>query len=158
MYERILVPLDGSTVGEAALPCVEELVTKLTPKVEVEVILLQVLTSLTHYVIAGEASVQVPYTDREVEQIKRRSRTYLNKIAGELKNRGITVKTKVTTGRPVEGIIRAAEETKSDMIAMSTHGRSGLSRLTFGSITDKVLRAGTIPVLVVRAPKDTGNT
>jgi len=158
MYERILVPLDGSAVGEAALPCVEELVTKLTPKVKVEVILLQVLTSLTHYVIAGEASVQVPYTDREVEQIKRKSRAYLNKIADELKNRGITVKTKVTTGRAVEGIIRIAEETRSDLIAMSTHGRSGLSRLTFGSITDKVLRAGTIPVLVARAPKDTGNT
>jgi len=158
MYERILVPLDGSAVGEAALPCVEELVTKLTPKVKVEVILLQVLTSLTHYVIAGEASVQVPYTDREVEQIKRKSRAYLNKIADELKNRGITVKTKVTTGRAVEGIIRIAEETRSDLIAMSTHGRSGLSRLTFGSITDKVLRAGTVPVLVVRAPKDTGNT
>lgn len=158
MYERILVPLDGSTVGEAALPYVEELVTKLTPKGEIEVILLQVLTSLTHYVIAGEASVQVPYTDREVERIKRRSRAYLNKVADELKNRGVTVKTKVTTGRAVEEIIRVTEETKSDMIAMSTHGRSGLSRLTFGSITDKVLRTGTVPVLVARAPKDTGNT
>lgn len=158
MHERILVPLDGSAVGEAALPSVEKLVTKLTPKVEVEVILLQVLTSLTHYVIAGEASVKVPYTDREVERIKRRSRTYLSKIGDELKKRGVTVKTKVTTGRAAEEIIRVAEETRSDMIAMSTHGRSGLSRLTFGSITDKVLRTGTIPVLVVRAPKDTGNT
>ena len=158
MHERILVPLDGSAIGEAALPSVEELVTKLTPKVEVEVILLQVLTSLTHYVIAGEASVKVPYTDREVERIKRRSRTYLNKIADELKKRGVTVKTKVATGRAAEEIIRVAEETRSDMVAMSTHGRSGLSRLTFGSITDKVLRTGAVPVLVVSAPRDTENT
>ncbi len=158
MYERILVPLDGSKVGEAALPSVEELVAKLAPQVKVEVILLQVISSLTHYVIAGEASVQVPYNEREVEQIKKRARGYLNKISESLKSKGATVKTKVTTGRATGEIIRVAEETRADLIAMSTHGRSGLSRLTFGSITDKVLRTGTTPVLVIRSPKDTENT
>ncbi len=158
MYERILVPLDGSEVGEAALPKVEELVTRLTPKDKIEVILLQVISSLTHYVIAGEASVQVPYSEKEVEQIKRKARAYLNKSGEGMKSKGITVKTKVTTGRAAEEIIRVADETKADLIAMSTHGRSGLSRLTFGSITDKVLRTGHVPVLVVRAPKETRNT
>ncbi len=53
--------------------------------------------------------------------------------------------------------MKAADELKVDLVAMSTHGRSGLSRLTFGSITAKVLRATSVPVLVVRAPKETEN-
>ncbi|MFC1931127.1 universal stress protein [Chloroflexota bacterium] len=155
MYERILVPLDGSTVGEAALPCVEELVSKLAPKVKTEVILLQVLTSLTHYVIAGEASVQIPYTDKETAHIKKRAKNYLDKVGEGLRSKGAIVKTKVVTGKAADEILNVADKTKADLIAISTHGRSGLSRLTFGSITSKVLRGGNVPVLVVRAPKDT---
>jgi nucleotide-binding universal stress UspA family protein len=147
MFERILVPLDGSKVGEAALDHVENLISKIAPDVKTEVVLFQVLTSLAHYVIAGEASVQVPYTDKE----------YLNKAGECLKNKGINVKTKVASGKAGEEIVKAADELKADLIAMSTHGRSGLSRLTFGSITDKVLRTANVPVLVVRAPKGTEN-
>jgi len=158
MYERILVPLDGSKVGEAALAHVEKLVSKMAPKVKTEVILFQVISSLTHYVIAGEASVQVPYSEKEIEQIKKKAKNYLDKAGESLRSKGVTVKTKVATGKAAKEIVKAADEIKVDLIAMSTHGRSGLSRLTFGSITDKVLRAGTVPVLVVRAPKDTTNT
>jgi len=61
-------------------------------------------------------------------------------------------------GKAEEEIVKAAAELKADLIAMSTHGRSGLSRLTFGSITDKILRTASVPVLVVRAPKDTENS
>jgi len=157
MIERILVPLDGSKVGEAALPYVEELVLKLKPEAKTEVILLQVISSLTHYIIAGEASVQVPYNEKELEQIKKRARKYLNTAGESLKNKGFAVKVKIATGKTAKEIIKAADESRADLIAMSTHGRSGLSRLTFGSVTDKVLRTGTVPVLVVRASKDTEN-
>ncbi|HEY82539.1 MAG TPA: universal stress protein [Dehalococcoidia bacterium] len=158
MFERILVPLDGSKVGEAALEHVEKLVAKMAPGMQVEVILFQVITSLAHYVIAGEASVQVPYTEEEIEQIKKKAREYLNQAGERLKSKGVKVKTKVATGKAAEEIIKAADEFKADLIAMSTHGRSGLSRLTFGSVTDKVLRTGNVPVLVVRAPKETAET
>lgn len=154
MYEKILVPLDGSKVGEAALPYVEELVSKMAPKVKVEVTLLQVISSLTHYVIAGEASVQVPYNEREIEQIKEKSRDYLDKTGECLRSKGVVVKIKVATGNSAEEIIKFAEETKTDLVAMSTHGRSGLSRWAFGSVTDKVLRAGNLPILVIKAPKE----
>ncbi|MFC1915461.1 universal stress protein [Chloroflexota bacterium] len=157
MYERILVPLDGSKVGESALVHVEELVSKMAPKVKTEVILFQVISSLTHYVIAGEASTQVPYTEKELGQIKERAKGYLNKAGEGLRSKGAIVKTKVATGKATEEIVKAADEVKASLIAMSTHGRSGLSRLTFGSITDKVLRTGTVPILVVRAPKETEN-
>lgn len=158
MYRRLLVPLDGSGVGEAALKHVEELIPQLTSEVvKYEVTLLQVITSLSHYVIAGEASVHVPYTEKEIEQIKMKAEEYLEKTAENLRSKGINVRTMVTTGKPADEIIRVAEETKTDLIAMSTHGRSGLSRLTFGSITDKVLRTGNKPMLVVRAPKEIEN-
>lgn len=158
MFERILVPLDGSKVGEAALEHVENIIAKMAPNVKTEVILFQVLTSLSHYVIAGEASVQVPYTDKEIEYITRKAREYLNQTGECLKSKGVSIKTKVATGKADEEIVKAADELKADLIAMSTHGRSGLSRLTFGSITAKVLRSANIPVLVVRAPKETEDT
>ena len=157
MYERILVPLDGSKTGEAALIHVEELVSKMIPTVKTEVILLQVISSLTHYVVAGEATAQVPYTEKEIDHIKNKTREYLHKAGEGLKSKGARVKTKVATGKAADEIIKAADEIKADLIAMSTHGRAGLSRLTFGSVTDKVLRGANIPVLVVRAPKDTIN-
>ena len=79
MYEKILVPLDGSKLGEAALPYIEDLVSKLTPEPKVEVILFQVVSSLTHFIVAGEAGVQVPYTEQEMEQIRQRALSYLEK-------------------------------------------------------------------------------
>ncbi|MGB2814920.1 MAG: universal stress protein [Dehalococcoidales bacterium] len=158
MFERIMVPLDGSKVGEAALEHVERIIAKIAPNVKIEVILLQVLTSLTHYVIAGEASVQVPYTDKEIDYITRKAKVYLSTTGECLKSKGVSIKTKVVTGKADEEIVKTADELKVDLIAMSTHGRSGLSRLTFGSITAKVLRSANIPVLVIRAPKETENT
>lgn len=154
MEEKILVPLDGSKVGEAALPYVVELVSKLSPEVKIEITLLQVASALTHYVVAGEAVAPVPYTEKEVEQIKGKAMDYLNKAGEVLKSRGVTVNSRVEVGNAAEEIIRAADEVNADIIAMSTHGRSGLSRWAFGSVTDKVLRGGNKPVLVVRVPKE----
>jgi len=154
MYERILVPLDGSRVGETALPYVEELVAKLTPNHKVEVTLFQAISSLAYYVVAGEASVPVPYTERELKPIKQRARNYLNRIGESLRRKGAVVKTKIGTGKAAEEIIKAAEEINADLVAMSTHGRSGLSRWALGSVTDKVLRAGKVPLLIIRAPKE----
>ena len=158
MYERILVPLDGSKVGEAALPYVEELVSKLSPEVKVEVTLLQVVSSLAHYVVAGEASARIPYTEKEVEQIKKKAINYLKKAGEGLRSKGTMVKIKVGTGSAAEEIIKTADEIHADLIAMSTHGRSGLSRWAFGSVTDRVLRAGNKPVLMVRAPREAAQT
>ena len=158
MSEKILLPLDGSKVGEAALPYVEELVSKLSPKVKVEVTLLQVVSLLHHYVIAGEAGVQIPYTEKEMEEIKKKAEDYLNKAGEGLRSKKTIVKVRVETGSAAEEIIKAADEINVDLIAMSTHGRSGISRWAFGSVTDRVLRGGHKPVLVVRAPKEATQT
>jgi len=158
MEERILVPLDGSKVGEAALLHVEELVSKLSPEVKVEVTLFQVVSSPTHYVVAGEAVIQlpytVPYTEQEREQIKEKAMDYLNKAGEGLGSKGAIVKIKVAVGKAAEEIIKTADEINADLVVMSTHGRSSLSRWAFGSVTDAVLRRGHKPVLVVRIPKE----
>jgi len=153
MAERILIPLDGSNVGEAALSYVKELVSKLSPQAKVEITLLQVVSPLTHYVFAGEAMAPTPYTDQEIEQNKKQAMGYLKKAGKGLRSQGVTVKTKVVIGSAAEEIISVADEINADLIAMSTHGRSGISRWAFGSITGRVLRGGHKPVLVVRAPK-----
>ena len=157
MYEKILIPLDGSRVGEAALSVIEELISKFSPELKVEVILLRVITSLTHWVVAGEASAPVSYTERELDFIQQSDLDYLEKTGAALRNKGVTVVTRVSTGNAAEEILKAADEIGADMIAMSTHGRSGFSRLAFGSVTSKILRAASIPVLTVRAPSDTVN-
>jgi len=153
MYERVLVPLDGSKVAESVLAHVEELVSKLAPGLKVEVTLFQVL-SRTHYVVAGEASASVRYTEMEMEQIKKQAMDYLDKTGESLRSKGAIVECKVGVGRAAEEIIKAADEIDADVVAMSTHGRSGFSRWAFGSVTDRVLRGGNKPILMVRAPRE----
>ncbi|MFC2067957.1 universal stress protein [Chloroflexota bacterium] len=155
MHERILMPLDGSKMGEAALPYIEKLISKLSPEIKAEVTLLQVVSLLTHYIIAGEASAPLPYTDRELKLIKTKAMDYLNKAKGTIRNKGIKVKIKVGTGKASDEIIKIANEIKADLIAMSTHGRSGFSRWAFGSVTDRVLQGADVPVLIVRVREGT---
>ena len=157
MFEKVLVPLDGSKVGEAALPVVEQLVNKLAPKTQVEVVLFGVITLLRHWVVVGEASAPVQYTEEELTLIRNRVSTYLEQTGEAMKQRGVTIKTMVATGNASDEILKASGEINADLIAMSTHGRSGLRRLAFGSITDKVIRGSKIPVLLVRAAEGTMN-
>lgn len=151
MYERILVPLDGSKVGEAALPSVEHLALKLAPGNGVEITLLQVISDLTFDFLTEDDAAQLPYNQTDLTQIKGLAQKYLGKIAEGLRDKGIKVQVRVTEGHAAEEIIKAAQEINADLIAMSTHGRSGLGRWAMGSITDKVLHESKIPVLTVRA-------
>jgi nucleotide-binding universal stress UspA family protein len=157
MLERVLIPLDGSKVGEAALVAIEGRMERWSPDLKVEVTLLGVITSLTHWVVVGEASAPIAYTEEELDAIKQRVTDYLNKAGETLRSRGATVIARVDTGNAAEEILRVADEIKVDLIAMSTHGRSGLRRLAFGSVTDKVLRGANVPVLMVRAAVGTVN-
>ena len=158
MYEKILIPLDGSKIGEAALPYVEELVSKLSPRVKVELTLLQVVSFLTRYAVAGEAATPIFYTEKEMEQIQQEARDYLNRVGEGIRSKRVSVEIRVGIGSAADEIIKAADEINVDLIAMSTHGRSGISRWAFGSVTDRVLRGGHKPVLVVRVPKKAAQT
>ena len=158
MAAKILIPLDGSEIGETALPYIEGLMSKLSPRVKLEFTLLQVVSLLTRYVAAGELMTPISYTEKEMAQIQRQARSYLNKVGKGIRSEKVSVEIRVEVGSAAEEIIKAADEINVDLIAMSTHGRHGISRWAFGSVTDKVLRGGHKPVLVVRAPKKAAQT
>jgi len=154
MKEKILVPLDGSLVGESALPYVEDLVSKLSPGVQTEVILLQVLSPVVPQKLAGAEVPNIVYTEKQAEENKKNALDYLTRTGEALKSKGVTVTVEVAVGDASEEIVKAAEKINANLIAMSTHGRSGLSRWAYGSITDKVLRhEAKIPITVIRALK-----
>ena len=159
MSERILVPLDGSKVGETALRYVEELVFGLAPGKKVEVTLFQVVPLLRREVSAGDGGFSIPYTEEEMEPIKQKAMDYLDKAGEALRSKGATVKCAVRVAEggvgAAEEIIKAEGEVNADLVAMSTHGRHGISRWAFGSVTDKVLQGGNVPVLMVRVKKGT---
>mgnify|MGYP001042932079 CR=1 FL=1 len=153
MYETIVVPLDGSKLGEAALPYVQELVSALCPGRKVEVILLRVISELTHYAVATGEAVAIPYTEQELKPIKEEATKYLNKVGQGLESKGAKVRTVVATGDAAQEIVRIAEENKASLIAMSTHGRSGIAHVVIGSVAEKVMRRTDVPVLMIRGLK-----
>lgn len=154
MRERVIVPLDGSQLGEAALPYVRDLFSKLTPEVEREIVLLHVVDPVAPMVYgwSGAAGFQdVGAAERETEQNRQEALKYLEGVKEGLVDKGLTVTVQAPVGQVPDEIVRVAEEMDADLIAMSTHGRSGLTRWAFGSVTDRVLRSeGKIPVLTVR--------
>ena len=98
MFKHVLVPLDGSNVGEAALPVVDQLCNKLASRMKVEITLLGVITQLRHWVVAEGASAPVSYSEDELNLIKQRFMKYLNTTAQSLMCRGVTVNSIVRTG------------------------------------------------------------
>ncbi|WP_136808238.1 universal stress protein [Desulfosediminicola flagellatus] len=154
MSERILIPLDGSKLGESALSYVEGLISRMAPGEKVTITLLHVITEVIHdlNLQGGGEVVSIPYTEDELTKMKDGATDYLNKVSDGLRNEKLTVICKVSVStNPADEIIKTEEEVNADLVAMSTHGRGGISRFAFGSIADKVMRGGTTPVLMVRA-------
>jgi nucleotide-binding universal stress UspA family protein len=156
MPKKILIPLDGSKLGESALHYVEDLIFTLSAEQNIEVTLIQVIAPFTRYIHSSNgASVPMVLKEEEMEPVKKEALDYLNQAGERLRNRGVTVKCKIIVGdmsaSSAEEIIRAEEYFNSDLVAMSTHGRRGVSKWVLGSVTEKVLHAGKVPILVVRS-------
>jgi nucleotide-binding universal stress UspA family protein len=142
MYQKILAPLDGSELAERALEHIK-IVTKgcRAPKV----VLLQVIPWPAHpaHTLSDEL------IRSESEKAEAGAKDYLAKVADSLKGDGIAVETVIVRGGPAEEILDYAKKNKVDLIVMSTHGRSGVSRWVFGSVAERVLRHSASPVLMV---------
>ncbi|MFC1957623.1 universal stress protein [Chloroflexota bacterium] len=146
ILNKALVPLDGSEEAEAVIPYIEELASKL----KAEVILLQVM-STNYQAIAEEEYGYVIYTDKQIESDKAFAKDYLEKVSARLKQKGVAVKSEVRFGVAAEEIIKLADEIYADVVAMSTHGRSGVGRWFFSSVADRILHEGHSPLLLVRS-------
>jgi nucleotide-binding universal stress UspA family protein len=142
--QRILVPLDGSKLAEQVLPVVSPIARAL----EAEMTLFQVISSYAIGSFSGEWYSPLKSTFETAEQ---HAKAYLERKASRLKELGIETSTAVWTGSVAQLIVRYAEVNHTDLIAMCTHGRTGLARWAMGSVADRVLRAAGIPILLVRA-------
>jgi nucleotide-binding universal stress UspA family protein len=146
MYTRIVVPLDGSPEAEGILPFVLGIAVPLG----LVVVLLRVVEWRRPPAI--ERGSYAPSED--VEASMDGAAAYLGEIADRLRARGVEVQTRVRTGDPVQEIAAGVAATRADAIAMTTHGRSGLGRLLFGSVAEAVLRRADVPVLLMRLADD----
>lgn len=144
MYERVLVPLDGSEVAEAIVPFIEQVAGPL----EAEVVLLRVVEPMSPAEAMASVDVGAPGALAAREDNARR---YLSELERRLSNKGLRLRTRVAFGSPAEEILAAAKATGADLVAMATHGRSGLGRVLFGSVAEAVLQTSVVPVLVIRS-------
>jgi nucleotide-binding universal stress UspA family protein len=144
MYHVILVPLDGSKRAEAILPHVEELARRY----EARVVFLGVVEPVV-VADAGWADLQLSQQiyDEQVGQTE----AYLGGLKGEFREKGIRAQVRVGHGSPVDAIIAAAEAETADLVAMASHGRTGLARAFYGSVAAGVLNRVDRPLLMVRS-------
>ena len=153
MYDRILVPLDGSDVSESMLPHAIELARRCGSSV----VLLEVVESLGQAMAVmapTEPSLVTPEATEAiiegVEAEEASARTYLAGVAEKFRAAGASVETLVVSGSPGIEIARVAEERGADVIAICSHGRGGLGRALLGSVADYLIHHVKIPVLVLR--------
>jgi nucleotide-binding universal stress UspA family protein len=146
MYTKMLIPLDGSKTAEQVLPFARTLAVTL--KVPVELLDVIDISAMSLHIASDKAR----YLDTLIAEGERVSREYLNDIAAGLA--GVKVTCAVSRGKPSDAIIESAAAEKGTLIAMATHGRSGLNRWMLGSVAEKVLRGSDNPLFLVRAHEE----
>jgi len=148
LLNRILLPLDGSEAGEAAVGYVGELMSRL----ESEVTLFGVISSGQHIRSVGGLDY-ISYPPEQMEMFKKEAQEYLDGVYRRLKRRKGTVKVTINVGAGDVGqeILKFAEEKRFSLVAISSHGHSGIEKWVFGSIANKVVLNSKAPVLVVKA-------
>ncbi len=140
--QRILVPLDGSELSLSVLPYVEDIARA----VGASLVLFTAVVPLQPY--GGADPTAFPIS--RIDDLIQHAQSSLEKVGKEIESRGLSVHSIAAFGFPADEIIRSAEATKADLIAMATHGRSGLNRWVMGSIADAVLRRSMLPCLMIR--------
>jgi nucleotide-binding universal stress UspA family protein len=146
---HILIPLDGSPLAEQAIP----LALKVGRLTRAHYTLVQVVEPVFRNFLLGGPEPPVDM-DAEAAAWKRASE-YLDAVAVKLRDQGLTIWTEARVGSPAAAILESAAMNGADLIAMTTHGRSGVARLLVGSVADKLLRGATVPLLIAR-PQPTG--
>jgi nucleotide-binding universal stress UspA family protein len=143
---EILAPLDGSDIGEAALPYAEILAINSRASIK----LLQVITppgTVEASLLGG------PDWRKFIKSMHDAGENYLKSVAEKLVSKRVKATYEVVSGDPADKIVEYAEDKTISLLAMSTHGRTGLARWVLGSVADKVLHSARIPILLVRSPK-----
>jgi nucleotide-binding universal stress UspA family protein len=166
VFKKILVPCDGSELAqESVFPHVEELAEAM----DAEIIILRVVSApagrsgTAFRADAAEMPISLPvtpedariarhpiYKDQEIASAEAEARHSVSRAVAMLHEKGIRARSAVLLGHPAEEIIEYATGQNIDLIVMCSHGRSGVGRWVFGSVTEKVLRGSQTPILVIR--------
>ena len=156
MFEKILVPLDGSTYSARAIPYA----IAMAEKFDSEIILLQVVrpvsplapTSPTGTLIASPATNKLLVQQAAEEQTQNIDgvRCYLEYQANLIRGQQLKVSYKIVVGDPAEAIIEFCQKEAISLVIMTTTGKSGLKRALLGSVTDRVIREPGFPVFAIR--------
>ena len=143
MYKKMLVPLDGSSLPECVLAHVRAIGAGCGIP---QVVLLTVVEPLPNRVSAevGE-SLMIDIEKKAQEDAK----DYLAKLAEALRKDGVAAETAIVSGKPDHELLDYVKENQIDLVIMSTHGRTGISRWVLGSVADRVLHHCPVPVLLV---------
>lgn len=145
MYRTILVPLDGSKRAERILPYVEEIAAAR----EATVVFVQVIEPSNLVVGPYDSTL---YYDKDIAaRVENEARLYLTTLVGELREKGIAARFVVEYGPTVSTILDVAERENADLIAMASHGRTGLARAFYGSITAGIMQQADRPLLLIRS-------
>jgi nucleotide-binding universal stress UspA family protein len=152
MYNKIMVPLDGSDLAECVMPHVEAITTgcKITKVVFVRVV------DPIHLPASVPARGEFGFSEKQrrqmEEQRKQTADAYLKQIVENTRFEGAALGYEVLEGKVADTLAHWAEKNEMDLIVIASHGRSGVSRWMMGSVADRVLRSSCVSVLMIRAP------
>jgi nucleotide-binding universal stress UspA family protein len=154
MYKKVLAPLDGSQFSECSLSHVKAIATGCqVPEVTLLIVVEEPSMSFEYMTSMTQADYNTKQYNEELAKNRQKAEKYIADVAAKLKKEGLDVKTEVVvcgyTKNVAECILDFARDSKVDLIVMSTHGRSGITRWAFGSVADRIIRSSTVPVLTV---------
>jgi nucleotide-binding universal stress UspA family protein len=141
----VLVPLDGSRLAETAIGAAE----RISGRDANDMVLLSVVAPVNPAPLLQDESIP----RRTLESRYSKAGRYLDAVRQRLGRRGMRARVLVRSGDPAEEIVACARAERVGLIAMSTHGRSGLRRALFGSVAEGVIRQAPVPILLVRGPR-----
>ena len=154
MFQRILVCLDGSKLAEQIMPYAREQARAFGGKL----VLLQAVPEPVAYSPgipgAGPVPIQTDAMVEATQQALNSAKDYLERLANPLREKGIQTETVAMMGRAGETVLNYANNNNVSLIAIATHGRSGLGRAVFGSVADQVLRESGLPILLIRPQEE----
>ncbi len=149
MYQKIMVPLDGSELAECVLPHIETLIKGGGVR---EVIFARVVPPFELTPVRGEPW----FNDEQIVQIdaknKKVAEDYLDQMVSRIDYGKVNVKAEVMTGKAADRLSDYAIKNEVNLIVIATHGRSGVSRWVMGGVSDRIIRSSCVPVLTVRSP------
>ena len=143
-HKRVLVALDRSAACESVLRFLLEIAGPL----DMSIMLLHVLEPIAPQVLDANPKVIL----EDVEARTKDAEEYLAPIGAALRAQGVDTSWAIRRGRPADEILAAAKESDAELIAMATHGRTGIGRLLFGSVAETVLRHAPVPIFMIREP------